>query len=418
MPVSSRVNAVLVWRDTVALTTSPRISQGSGRCRLVIWRALHPQGLGVPRSSKFQSLFLPGAWAAQRRHYAGLGEPAGDSARFVGRPALLSPSYWRSFCGADIRLAVEERGQVRIQALFNAYGIRSPARAGSLNASRTDEAHQDADGPDHRDTDPISRGTLTPPLSCLHNRIVAFMIDQLRPKVRINMTRIGSEWPRRSFLGRLSAPDLNVLMQLGTQHVLAPGRLVVAQGEYSRHVVIILSGYVKVTTTTAGHQEALMAVRGPGDIIGELAAVNGGRRSATVTTCGRVTARVIPHGALDRFLTEHPAASRQLTAVVGDRLLWANRRRADFVSLPARNRVARALCDLAVVFARPSATRAPISIDVTQPELATIAGIREVTVHKELRELREVGAISTGYRRITIIDLSLLSDLCELSEGE
>jgi len=193
---------------------------------------------------------------------------------------------------------------------------------------------------------------------------------------------------------------------------------VIAQGEQSRHVVILQTGYVKVTTKTAGHQEALMAIRGPGDIIGELAAMSGAQRSATVTTCGRVVGRLISHQVLEQFLSDHPAVSRHLTAVVGDKLLWANRRRADFVSLPARNRVASVLRDLAVVFSGPDTATGPIVIFVTQPELASIAGIREVTVHKELRELRDLRAISTGYRKVTILNLHLLRELCELPLDE
>lgn len=232
------------------------------------------------------------------------------------------------------------------------------------------------------------------------------------------MMGIGSSWPPRSFLGRLSQPDREALMKLGIRYVLGAGRLVMAQGEHSRHVVILQTGYVKVTTTTAGHQEALMAVRGPGDIIGELAAMSGAERSATVTTCGRVVGRLVSHRILEQFLSDHPAVSRHLTSVVGDKLLWANRRRTDFVSLPAGNRVASVLRDLAVVFASPDNTNGLIRINVTQVELASIAGIREVTVHKELRTLRELGAISTGYRRITIINLDLLRKFCELPADE
>jgi len=227
------------------------------------------------------------------------------------------------------------------------------------------------------------------------------------------MSGIASQWPRQSFLARLTQRDRDDLLALGVRYIRDPSSLVVAQGERTRHVVILLVGYVKVTTTTAGHQEALMAVRGPGDIIGELAAMSGAERSATVTTCGRVVGRLIPQAILERFLTDHPDVSRHLTAVVGDRLLWANRRRTDFVSLPAGMRVARVLRDLAVVFAGPTEPGGPVSVTVTQPELASIAGIREVTVHKELRGLRDLGAISTGYRKVTIIRPDLLRDLCE-----
>ena len=52
-------------------------------------------------------------------------------------------------------------------------------------------------------------------------------------------------------------------------------------------------------------------------------------------------------------------------------------------------------------------------VAVTQPELASIAGIREVTAQKELRGLRDRGVIATGYRKVAIVRPDLLRDLCE-----
>jgi CRP-like cAMP-binding protein len=218
------------------------------------------------------------------------------------------------------------------------------------------------------------------------------------------MAEFAQPWPSQSFLGRLTVADRAALLRLGSRRALGPGRRVVTEGDSSQHVEVLLEGYVKVTATTAEGQEVLLAVRGRGDIIGELAALSGGVRSATVTSCGRVVSSLVRHDDLVAFMESHPAASRHLAAVVGDKLQWANSRRADFVSLSARHRVARVLRDLATVFAGPTAGDSPIRIAVTQPELASIAGLREVTVHKVLREMRDSGVISTGYRCVIIMD--------------
>lgn len=69
-----------------------------------------------------------------------------------------------------------------------------------------------------------------------------------------------------------------------------PRSVLVHQDEPSTHVVIILAGWTKVTRSTANGYEALLALRGPGDVVGEGSAVSGRPRSATVTTLGKVEA--------------------------------------------------------------------------------------------------------------------------------
>jgi hypothetical protein len=41
--------------------------------------------------------------------------------------------------------------------------------------------------------------------------------------------------------------------------------------------------------------------------------------------------------------------------------------------------------------------------------MATLVGAAESSIHKALRALRESGAVVTGYRRITILDLEHLA---------
>ncbi|MDX3850432.1 cyclic nucleotide-binding domain-containing protein [Streptomyces sp. AK02-01A] len=53
----------------------------------------------------------------------------------------------------------------------------------------------------------------------------------------------------------------------------------------------MLDGVVKATGRTEDGRDALLAVRMDGDLVGELASMDARPRSATVTTCGPVTAR-------------------------------------------------------------------------------------------------------------------------------
>ncbi len=241
------------------------------------------------------------------------------------------------------------------------------------------------------------------------------MDEALRRGDTAGVVMTGTGWPEQSFLGRLSAQDREPLLELGVRHVMHPGQIILLQGEQSRHVVILLDGYAKVTAATADHQEALLDIRGRGDIVGELAAMSGADRSATVTACGRVVGRRLAHRMFEEFLDNHPAATRHLTASVGDKLVWSDRRRADFIGLAAPARVARVLHDLAAVFgtAEPA-----VRVAVTQTELASMAGTRSVTVHKILRDLRDAGVVATGYGHITVLSGDRLRELGDVVTDE
>ena len=105
-----------------------------------------------------------------------------------------------------------------------------------------------------------------------------------------------------------------------------------------------------------------------------------------------------------------------LTAVLADRLRWANRRRLDFRGYPAKVRLARVLVELSVSYGAPRVDGVVIDVRLTQQELATLVGAAETTVHKVLRELRDEGLVETGYRATIIRNLPRLSRLADLAD--
>src|SRR5262245_39582665 len=94
-----------------------------------------------------------------------------------------------------------------------------------------------------------------------------------------------SEWTPGSFLDRLSAPTREALLAIGTLRQFDSGHRILREGDRDSHVELLIRGFVKVTTVVEGI-EALMAIRMPGDIVGETASLTGRARTATVTACG------------------------------------------------------------------------------------------------------------------------------------
>ncbi|MFE2811246.1 Crp/Fnr family transcriptional regulator [Streptomyces nigra] len=224
------------------------------------------------------------------------------------------------------------------------------------------------------------------------------------------------EWPARSLLGVLSPQARQEVLGLGVRKRFEAGEVLLREGATDRHVLVLLSGFAKVTARVENGETSLLAVRVGGDTVGEMAAVDGSApRSATVTACGPMTARVVQPGPLHELLMRRPEVSVALTRIIADRLRWANRRRLDFRGYPAKVRLARLLVELATTYGHPVDGGVVVGCRLTQPELAALTGAAETTIHKGIRELRLNGLLETGYGTTTIRDLPRLTELADLT---
>jgi CRP-like cAMP-binding protein len=182
------------------------------------------------------------------------------------------------------------------------------------------------------------------------------------------------------------------------------------QGDTDRHAFVLLSGAVTIRVVDDG-LEAVLAVRRRGDIVGELAALTGEPRSATVVAATEVLAGAIAGSALVNVLTKNPQAAWEVVRTQAHRLEWANQRRVDFVSRRATARVARVLADLARDVA--SGDGRPIRVELSQRELATIVGTAHNTAEYALRQLAQGGFIERRYRAVLVTDLPGLTQFAD-----
>jgi CRP-like cAMP-binding protein len=231
------------------------------------------------------------------------------------------------------------------------------------------------------------------------------------PRTPAPRTPAPGTWPPGTFLGSLAPAAAAELAALSIRRQFAPGRTIIREGARDLHVVLLINGFVKVSTAVQGFG-TLLGIRLPGDVVGEIAALTGDPRCATVTACGRVTAGLVSRLDFEAFLRRHPGAARLVTAMVARQLHWADRRRTDFAAFPAHIRLARLLVEIADACGRelPDGS-VEIGVPLSQPELAAMIAIAQATVQKAVHELRDRKLIGTGYRRITIVDPVRLREL-------
>jgi CRP-like cAMP-binding protein len=221
-------------------------------------------------------------------------------------------------------------------------------------------------------------------------------------------------WAPDSFLAALSASERETVLALGHSHQYHGGEVLFNHGDHSDFLIIIIDGYVKITAVTEGGAESLLAIRTAGDVVGELAALDGLPRSATARAADAVLGQVILKANLDLCLEAHFGIARALNRAVSTKLRTATRRRVDF-RRDTRSRLAQVLVDL---YHGSAGVRhdGSMAVVITQSELAGLIGASEPAVHKAIRSLRDAGVLGTGYGRMVIQDIITLRKIAEGAE--
>jgi CRP-like cAMP-binding protein len=204
----------------------------------------------------------------------------------------------------------------------------------------------------------------------------------------------------------LAPRDRSSLLGLGEQRDYRPGRWIVNQGDPSDNVFVILRGRVKVTIDTADGREIVLAVDGPGDLLGEFEAVDPEKhvRLAGAVALEPVSCRVLTGAQFRDYLGSHPRASLDLVRWMIHRLEAADRRRIDGTSQDTAHRLARFLVDLFDQQDPDGPSGVDIDIPLAQHELASLIGVSRNSVVRALATLRSRRLVTTARHTVTILD--------------
>ena len=207
-----------------------------------------------------------------------------------------------------------------------------------------------------------------------------------------------------TFWSLLDPHEQQSLEQIGAQRSYPRGAVVYHSGDDAAGVLVLLDGRVKICAPGLDGHEAVLGFRGPGDLVGELGAIDGHARSASVETLEPVTALTWARSDFRAQVESSPPVCLALLRVVGERLRHADAERADFGSHDVLGRVARRLCELADRFGAEVQDGIEITLPLTQEELAGWCGASREAVSKALTQMRELGWIETRRRAVVITD--------------
>ncbi len=218
---------------------------------------------------------------------------------------------------------------------------------------------------------------------------------------------------KTQLFGRLE-PD--VLKQVARQMRplnFASGQQIFERGDEGKDIYVVVAGRVRLSVLSAEGRELSFGHPGPGDVFGEIAAFDGGPRTAHATAVSKLEMVALSRTAFDAMLTSQPALARAAISFLCKRLREADNQFESIALHRIEVRLARFLLTLVKQQhgdkppARPS-----ISFGLSQSELALHLGASRPKVNAALMLLEEREAIERKDTQI-ICDCDALAGIAE-----
>lgn len=192
------------------------------------------------------------------------------------------------------------------------------------------------------------------------------------------------------------------------------GTVIMTTEQPGEVVYVVVSGTLKVHVEQASGANVILAILGPGEVVGELSMIDTPIRSATVVTMEESTLLWLDRATFRQDLEILPGLAMNLVTVLSRRLRLANEQIQALATLDVYGRVARQLLAFAQVYgARAAGDSVIIPLRLTQTDLADLVGASRVRVNQVLVAFRESRHIAVDQQsRITIHDQAALAEFC------
>lgn len=209
-----------------------------------------------------------------------------------------------------------------------------------------------------------------------------------------DLEAVAAALARSELMAALSEATRTRLAKAGQPCTVEPGALLFARGDKGDALYVLLEGEVEVRTSNEAGRDVRLAAIKPVALLGEMAVLDGGARSADIAAIRRSRLlRISRDQALDALESE-PKALLKVIAELSKRLRATNATLEDSQLLDLGGRLAQRLLDEAGDGA---------SVTITQTEIARRIGASREKVNRKLHEWCDEGWISIGRAGIKLL---------------
>jgi CRP-like cAMP-binding protein len=214
----------------------------------------------------------------------------------------------------------------------------------------------------------------------------------------------------------LAADDLAACAAKFRVTRFAKGQILFGRGDPGTHLYVVAEGQVRLAIATSDGRELSFQIAAVGDLIGEIAVLDGGLRSAEATALTPVKTYALERNAFRELWSAHPGISNAVISFLCRRLRDVSDRLEAIALYPLEVRLARFLFVALAGRQAPPGRRVPLELGFTQSELAMLLGASRPKINLALGVLEKAGAVGRTSDRL-FCDPAKLASIAQLDDG-
>ena len=215
----------------------------------------------------------------------------------------------------------------------------------------------------------------------------------------------------QTFLDSLGSVDRAALLALGSSKSYAAEETVLLEGDVGDFVVAITDGWASVSSFSRLGQRVILALRGSGDLVGDLSVLDPNPRSATVTALGPMEGVQVSGDAFRGFIAARPQVSAMVIRHLGSRLRASDGGRMSLATDTVIQRLAAYLGELVEHVGVPGRGGTALELQLRQQDLAAAVGATREAVAKALKILRDRKVLLTGPLSLVVLNPGMLREI-------
>lgn len=195
------------------------------------------------------------------------------------------------------------------------------------------------------------------------------------------------------------------------------GQIVIGHQDPSSEVFFVVEGTLRVELHSMNGREIILADVGPGDLVGEFAALDERPRSATVTTTSKCTLATLSGATFKRLVLSDPVSAEWISKRLVEQVRQVTQRIFELNALAVRSRLHCELLRLSID-GGVADNKVVISPAPTHAQIANRIGTHREAVTRELQYLHEQGITAQEGRMLTIRDVARLAEIVRAAAGD
>jgi len=207
----------------------------------------------------------------------------------------------------------------------------------------------------------------------------------------------------------LNEESLQKIYKIWHEKEYKKGSIIFMEGDPGVAFYYIISGKVKLYTTSCDGREHIINIFGDGCVFGEATLLTGIDYPATAETLEDSKIGVLKNNDLENLIKEDTSLALEIIKVLSRRLIMASRVIRNMAFKDTAQRTAAALFELSQNHGVNTHDGIELNLEITRQELADVVGASRESISRVLSRLKKNGIIDIN-SNITIKDIKKLNE--------